>query len=168
MISNNNLIGTMTTVKVVLSAGSTSTYSTDTATAGTINGKFVTALAQQTNTATPTTDANTGVAFRAQAGGADSGRTLGTVCAYVYGTKADSTIQVVQGNIEDLTDVADNILYRSEFPSLPDDFMPFAYLILTNGNGGSAWTFGSTSFGAADVTDVYVSIGMLPDRPQAS
>lgn len=169
MISNNNnLSGTMCTVKVALSAGGTSTYTTDVATAGFINGKFVAPLSNQTGQPTPTTDANTGVTFIAQAGGADTGRTVGTICAYVFGTKAANTIQVAQGRIVDLADVADTILVNPEFPGLPDDFMPFAYLLLTVGDTGSAWTFGASSFTASDVTDVYVSIGMLPDRPQSS
>ena len=159
---------TVCTVKVTLSAGTTTTYTTDVATAGMIEGKFVTALAAQTNTATPTTDARTSAAFVAQAGGADSGRTVGTICCYVFGTTAAGAIQVTQGPIEDLADIADNVLVNPHFPSLPDDFMPFAYLILTNGNTGSAWTFGSSNWTATDVTDTYVSIGTLPDRPQSS
>jgi hypothetical protein len=165
---NLNTGGTMSTVKVVLSAGTTTTYTTDVATAGFINGKWVTALAQQTNTATPTTDATTGAAFIAQPGGGDSGRTVGTVCMYVFGTNAAGAIKVSQGGIKDLASIADDVLVNPPPPSLPDDFMPFAYCILTVGNTGTAWTFGASNWTATDVTDVYVSIALMPSRPQAS
>jgi|10_taG_2_1085330.scaffolds.fasta_scaffold00879_7 hypothetical protein len=168
MRNPNESPATLGTVSVTLSAGTTSTYTTDVATAGIINGKFITALAAQTNTATPTTDARTGSAFVAQGGGADTGRSVGTICVYVFGTTLAGAVAVTQGSIENLADTADNVLVRPDFPSLPDDFCPFSYVILTAGNGASAWTFGSSNWAATDVTDVYVNIGQLPDRPQAS
>ena len=165
---NLNNGGTLCTVSVALSAGTTTTYTTDVATAGFIDGKFVTALAAQTNTASPTTDANTGTTFVAQGGGADTGRTVGTICVYVAGQTAAGAIAVCQGSIENLADIADTVNVAPAFPSLPDDFMPFSYVLITNGNGGTAWTFGASNWTATDVTDVYVPIANLPDRPQTS
>lgn len=167
MQNNNNHTGTMCTVKVTASAGAgAGEYDTDVGTAGIINGKFVTTLSSQNDTALPTTDATTGADFIAQAGGADSGRTVGTICAYVLGTNLAGAIKVSQGSIEDLADIADTVLYRSEFPTLPDDFMPFSYLIVKVGNTGSAFTIGTTDITGTDITDTYVAISMLPDRPQ--
>jgi hypothetical protein len=54
---------TMGTIKTGLIKGTTSTYTTTVTSAGMINGKYVTGLTAQTNTATPTTDAGTGAAF---------------------------------------------------------------------------------------------------------
>lgn len=169
MQNNNNLTGTMCTVKVTVSPGAGSgEYDTDVAAAGIINGKFVVALASKNDVALPTTDANTGLAFIAQAGGADSGRTVGTICAYVIGQTLAGAIQVAQGSIENLADIADTVFIRPDFPGLPDDFMPFTYLIVKVGNTGSAFTIGTSDITGTDITDTYVSISMLPDRPQVS
>ena len=169
MQNNNNLTGTLCTVKVTASAGAgAGEYDTDVATAGMINGKFVTALGIKDDVALPTTDANAGLAFIAQAGGADSGRTLGTICVYVLGQTAAGAIQLVQGSIEDLADIADTIFIRPEFPGLPDDFMPFSYLTVTVGNGATAFTIGTSNIGGSDITSTYTAISLLPDRPQAS
>ena len=161
-MENNSKGLTMCTEKAGLTAGTTSTYTTANATGGFINGKFVTALAAQTNTATPTTDARTGAAFVALA--ASQG------CVFVYGLNAAGAIQVIQSEVlsldADTNDFKD--AQAPQFPVIPDTVMPFGYVVVKNGSTGSAWTFGSSSWTATGVTDTYTDVGVLPPRPVTS
>lgn len=156
---------TMGTIKTGLIKGTTSTYTTTVTSAGMINGKYVTGLAAQTNTATPTTDAVTGAAFVALA---DNQATV-----LVIGQKADSTIQMAQGSIEatatGVTTTAGAFLNAPQFPTLPDDFMVFGYNIIRTAPSASAWTPGTSSWDATGVTATeFVQCGVLPSRPQTS
>jgi hypothetical protein len=58
---------TISFVNAAAVAGTTSTFTSTVTTAGVINGKFVTPLTAQTNAASPTTDAATGLVFNALA-----------------------------------------------------------------------------------------------------
>ena len=78
---------TMGTIKSGLVKGTGSSYTTTVTTAGMINGKYVTGLTAQTNTATPTTDAATGAAFNALS--------TNKATVLVIGQKAAGTIQMV-------------------------------------------------------------------------
>ena len=161
-----NLRGlTMGTIKSGLIKGTTSTYTTTVSTAGMINGKYVTALTAQTNTATPTTDANTGAAFVAQ--------TDNTACVYVFGQKAANTIQVCQGSIVPtqvgVTTTAGAFINPPQFPTLPADFMVLGYLIARTAPSAADFTFGSSAWDATGVTCTeVVQCGVLPTEPQTS
>jgi hypothetical protein len=162
MNNNNNFTGTMCFTKVVAAAGTTSTISTTNATDFIINGKFGTQLGALTNQATPTTDFATGEAFPALA--------INEGVAIVLGTTIDggTTLKAVQGRIEKLEPGTTEFVRAPSFGPIPDTMCPFAYIIITNASTGSAWTFGTSSFGATGITDTYVDIAMLPDRPQES
>ena len=148
----------------VFAAGTTSTYSTTNSTACTIGGKWATALTAQTNTASPTTDANTGSAFVTL--------TDNQISVFVWGVKADGSVAVAQGTVEDtavgVTTTPGAVINPPQFPSLPDDFCPCAYTLIQTAPSASDWTFGSSSWGATGITDTWVNIATLPDRPQTS
>ena len=155
----------MGTIKSGLIKGTGSSYTTTVTTAGMINGKYVTGLTAQTNTATPTTDAVTGAAFVALS---DNKATV-----LVIGQKADSTIQMAQGSIEDtqvgVTTTAGDFIRAPQFPSLPDDFMVLGYALVRTAPSADAWTPGTGEWAATGVTSSqFVQCGVLPDRPQVS
>lgn len=156
---------TMGTIKSGLVKGTTSTYTTTVTTAGMINGKYVTGLTAQTNTATPTTDAVTGAAFRAL------GDNQATVL--VMGQTAAGAIQMAQGSIEDtqvgVTTTAGAFIRAPQFPTLPDDFMVLGYNLIRTAPSASAWTPGTGEWAATGVTSSeFVQCGVLPDRPQTA
>lgn len=156
---------TMGTIKTGLIKGTTSTYTTTVTSAGMINGKYVTGLTAQTNTATPTTDAKTGSAFRAL--------TDNKATVLVIGQKADSTIQMCQGSIENtevgITTTAGDFKTAPQFPELPDDFMVFGYNLVRTAPSASDFTPGTSSWTATGITaSEFVQCGVLPDRPQTS
>jgi len=156
---------TMGTIKTGLTKGTTSTYTTTVTSAGMINGKYVTGLTAQTNTATPTTDARTGLAFPAL--------TDNQATVLVIGQKADSTIQMCQGSIEatevGVTTTAGAFKNVPQFPVLPDDFMVFGYLLVRTAPSASDFTAGTSSWTATGITaSAVVECGVLPDRPQSS
>jgi hypothetical protein len=163
MLNNNlNNGGTMSFTKTNAVAGTTSTVTTTVATDFIINGKFGTQLDILTNQATPTTDLGTEIAFPALA--------INEGCAIVLGTltAGGTTLRAVQGEIEALDADGGEFIVAASFPQVPDTMCPFAYIIIKNGSTGSAWTFGTTSFGATGITDTFVDIAIMPDRPQES
>ena len=141
----------------VLSAGSTSTYTTG-VTVNSINrGKYGTALTNQTTQATPTTDARTGAAFPVVP------LNYGTVI--VMGIVAAGTIVACQGTVTKL--LSDTVfLVAPEFPPLPEDFVPIGYYVVKNGTGGANWIFGASYWNASGITVTATSCSELPDRPQ--
>jgi hypothetical protein len=152
-----------------LAAGTTTTFSTTGATLYDIQGKSYTTSAAA-NAATPTTDARTGAAFL------PVGLNKASVFVFCYdgsSTTAASAIKVVQGSIVDLDGTADGaaagyVNALPQFPSIPDNLCPFGYMTLKNGSGGAAFTFGAQNLAAVtNVGKTFVSIGTLPDRPQA-
>lgn len=156
---------TMGTIKTGLVKGTTSTYTTTVTSAGMINGKYVTGLSAQTNTATPTTDAATGLAFPALI---DNQATV-----LVIGQKADGTIQMCQGSIENtevgVTTTAGAFIRAPQFPTLPDDFMVFGYNLVRTAPSSSGFTAGTSSWTATGITaSEFVQCGVLPSRPQTS
>jgi len=161
-----NLRGlTMNLVNAGLVAGNTSTYTTTATTVCSINGKFATGLTTQTNTATPTTDVNTGAAFVAQ--------TDNTACVYVFGVNAAGAIKVAQGSIVDtevgITTTAGAFKSPPQFPTLPDDFCPIGYILVRTAPSASDFTFGTSSWTATGITAATaVNVTSLPDRPQTS
>lgn len=147
-----------------LAAGTTSTYTTTATTAHVINGKYGTTLAAQTNTATPTTDVNTGAAFVAQAANQAS--------VYVFGVNAAGAIKVAQGSIVNtetgVTTTAGAFKEAPQFPSLPDDFCAIGYAVVRTSPTGSAFTMGSTGWAASGITSTFKNVAVLPDRPQTA
>lgn len=156
---------TMNLASAAMVAGTTSTYTTTVTTAGVINGKFVTTLGAQTNTASPTTDANTGLAFNALQ--------PNQACALVFGQNAAGAIKLVQGPIIacgiGVTTTVGALINDPQFPPLPNDFMPLAYTIVRTAPSAAAWTPGTSSWTASGVSaSTFANVAQLPARPQAS
>jgi len=144
-------------------AGTTSTYTTTVTTEPVINGKFGTTLGVQTNTASPTTDANTGLAFPLV------GPNKATVL--VWGTNLAGAIKLVQGSIEDtvpgLTNTVGAFKSAPQFPALPDDFCPMAYQLVRTAPSVVTWQAGTSNWTATGVTcGTMQNVNVLPDRPQ--
>ena len=144
-------------------AGTTSTYTTTVTTAFAINGKFGTTLGAQTNTASPTLDAVTGVAFTAI--------TSNNCACLVWGTTLAGAIAVCQGpsvaTAAGVTTTVGAFIAAPQFPALPEDFCPMAYQIVRVSPTGATFTMGSTSWTASGITCTTMkNIATLPDRPQ--
>lgn len=165
MSNKNDYRRCISHAKTGLTKGTTSTYTTTVATATSINGKWSTDLAIQTNTATPTTDARTSASFVAQ--------TDNTACAYVFGITAAGAIAVCQGQSEATETgsgaTAGAFKNRPQFPVLPDNFCAIGYLFVRTAPDASDFTFGTSSWTATGITaSAMVELdGELPDRPQA-
>lgn len=148
-----------------LVAGTTSTYTTTASTAGMINGKYVTPLTAQTNTASPTLDAVTGLAFLALQ--------PNQATVLVWGQTAAGAIQLAQGSIEStLTGVTTTVgafLRAPMFPTPLDDFMVLGYQLVRTAPSAAAWTAGTSNWTASGVTCSTIQrCGVLPDRPQTA
>lgn len=146
-------------------AGTTSTYTTTASTSSVIRGVWGTALTAQTNTASPTTDANTGLAFRALA--------VNQATVLVWGTNAAGAIQLVQGTIvptaPGVTTTVGALINYPQFPVIPDDFCPHAYTVVRTAPSASAWTPGTSSWTASGVSaSTFRNVSTLPSRPVAS
>lgn len=156
---------TMCLADASVAAGSTTTISTTGSTHYLIGGKAYIKTAI-TNGATPTTDVNTSAAFTAIQPGEGG--------VFVIGLNANGDVKVAQGEIVDLTPATDganaSFVTAPDFPALPEDFCPTAYLLTKVGSGGSAWTFGSSNLDGppSNVLHSFVSVGALPSRPQTS
>lgn len=148
---------TLSVAAVGLVGGTTTTYTTTAATAGFIDGEFGTALAAQTNTATPTTDADTGAAFVALA--------ASEACVFVFGVTAAGAIAVQQGPVVSMDSDTNEPDFYLEFPAVIDTVLPVGYGVIKNGSTGSAWTFGASNWTATGVIDTFSDVGVLPDRP---
>lgn len=173
MSSARHLHGlTLNHVSVAFSLGTTSTYTTAITTTVSINGKFGIPLAGQTNAASPTTDATTGIAFvTVPAGSADS--TAGRATVVVAGVNAAGAIKFAQGSIVKtalgVTTTAGAFLDAPQFPTLPDDFAPLAYFLVRNSPSAAAFTTGTSNWTASGITcSTPVNVATLPDRPQVS
>jgi hypothetical protein len=146
-------------------AGTTSTFTSTVTTAGLINGKFMTTLAAQTNAASPTLDANTGLAFNPLQ--------PNQACALVYGQNLAGTLKLVQGPIIacgiGVTTTVGALINDPQMPPLPTDFCPLAYTIVRTAPSAAAWTPGTGSWTASGVSaSTFQNIGALPNRPVAS
>lgn len=156
---------TMGTIKSGLVKGTGSSYTTTVTTAGMINGKYVTTLGAQTNTATPTVDASTGAAFVPL--------TDNKATVLVMGQTAAGAIAMCQGSIEDtqvgVTTTAGAFMNAPQFPTLPEDFMVLGYCLVRTAPSADAWTPGTGEWAATGVTtSQFVQCGVLPSRPQTS
>jgi hypothetical protein len=156
---------TYTTVNAGAVAGTTSTFTSTAATAGVIGGKFVTPLGVQTNAASPTTDANTGLAFNALQ--------PSQTCTLVFGQNAAGALLLAQGPVINcpggLTTTPGALTILPQFPDLPNNFLPLAYTIVRTAPSAATWTPGTGSWAASGVVaSTFQNIGELPARPQAS
>jgi hypothetical protein len=146
-------------------AGTTSTFTSTATTAGVINGKFVTTLTAQTNAASPTVDANTGVAFNALQ--------PNQTCCLVFGQNAAGALKLAQGPIiatlAGVTTTVGALINDPQFPELPNDFMPLAYTIVRTAPSAAAWIPGTGSWTASGVScSTFQNVAVLPARPQSS
>jgi hypothetical protein len=156
---------TINLVSAAAVAGTTSTYTTTVTTECVINGKFATTLGAQTNTATPTTDANTALAFNALQ--------PNQCCALVLGQNSAGAIKLVQGPIIPtaigVTTTVGALINDPQFPPLPNDFCPLAYTVVRTAPSAAAWTPGTGSWTASGVSaSTFQNVAQLPARPQAS
>lgn len=145
--------------------GTTSTYTTTATTTGVINGVFGTGLTAQTNTASPTVDATTGVAFIPL--------TANQATVLVWGVNAAGAIKLAQGSIvpteTGVTTTAGAFINAPQFPVTVDDFSPIAYGLVRTSPTGSAFTAGTTAWAASGITcSVFKNIQTLPARPVIS
>ena len=153
---------TMSTVNAAFAAGATTTITSSNNSAGVINGEWVTTLTAA-NMASPTTDATTGVAFVALA--------PNQCCALVIGQNKAGTVKMSQGPIiaalTGVTTTVGGFAYAPQFPTLPDDFMPLCYTIVSTAPSASAWTPGTSSWTASGVSaTTFQNVSQLPKRPQ--
>lgn len=156
---------TMNFVSAAAVAGTTSTFTSTVTTVGVINGKFVTTLAAQTNAASPTVDASTGLPFIALA--------PNQTCALVFGQNAAGVLKLAQGSIvatlAGVTTTVGAFIIDPQFPGLPNDFMPIAYTIVRTAPSAAPWTPGTGSWTASGVSaSTFQNVSNLPARPQIS
>lgn len=141
---------------LTLTAAAT-TYSTTTAIA--FSNKGV-AYAKGTiaATATPTTDALTGVAFK--------GITKGQATVLVWCLDVTGAVKVAQGSIG-LTDAAGNVVDAGlQFPAIPDELTPFGYSVHRGASTVvGTWTPSSSNWDATGMTKTVYNVFTLPDRP---
>ena len=153
---------TINLANAALVAGTTTTYTTTVATLCAIAGKFATSLGAQTNTATPTLDAATGLAFVALA--------VSQACCLLWGVNNAGAIRVVQGPIVPtelgVTTTPGAFIQAPQFPAIPDDFCPIGYSIHRTSPTGSVFLPGTTAWAASGITSTFRNISTLPGRPQ--
>lgn len=145
--------------------GTTSTYTTTAASAGMINNRYVTSLGVQTNAATPTLDAVTGLAFPPLA--------ANRATVLVLGQNAAGVIQMCQGSIvitgTGVGGVAGDFVNAPQFPWQPDDFMMLGYLLVRTAPTAATFIAGTSSWTATGVTTTeFVQASGRPDRPVTS
>lgn len=129
-----------------------------------INGKAYSKSGTNADQATPTTDANTGVAFKTLTGTASGGQ----ASAFVWCYDAAGSAKVVQGEVVSV-DVNGTYIQGGppEFPAIPDTLCPFAYQIVKKYGTAATFTFGTSNWNVATAAAV-VNICTLPNRPQSA
>jgi hypothetical protein len=156
-----NIPLTLALGKATLAAGTTTTLSSTGTLGYAIKGKAY-SHAALSNTVTPTTDANTGLAFNPVVTNKGS--------VFVIGYNAAGTLKCAQGSIVDL-DASGAFIQAPQFPVLPDDFCPIGYELIKAGSTASAngWIFGtSNQSSVTGITYTFTDVIGLPDRPQVS
>jgi len=148
-----------------LVAGTTSTYTTTLASSCSISGLFATVLTAQTNTASPTTDAATGLAFVPVLANQAS--------VLVWGVNLAGAIRLAQGSITPtetgVTTVVGAFILAPQFPSLPDDFCPIGMQLVRVSPTGATFTAGTTAWAASGITcSVIRNLAGLPARPRTT
>ena len=146
--------------KAGLTAGTTTTYTIANTIAFAIKSKLY-SKASGSNSATPTTDKNTGAAFVAIQ--PNNG------AVFVWLLDASGNVSVAQGQTQAL-DAGGAFVELPNFPPIPDTTTPFAYLTVLAGATASAWTLGSSNLAGppTGITLNFQDIATLPPRLQAS
>lgn len=150
---------TMSLVKATLAAGTTSTLSNTGTVNYAIRGKAFTRAALA-NSATPTTDAATTLAF------VPVPANFGSV--YIVGFNAATTLLCCQGQVVPLNSTG-AFIQAPNFGGAPLDFCPIGYVIIKAGSTASSapgWRFGTDNMSA--VTGITYTFGDLiswTDRP---
>jgi hypothetical protein len=152
---------TMCTSKVTLAAGTTTTFSNTGTILYSIKGKAYSKSAMS-NAAAPTTDYATGAAF------VPVPANYGSV--YLVGLDHSGNLKIVQGTVTAL-DGSGNFTVAPQFGPVPADFCPIGYLVVKAGATASSspgYQIGTTNHNATGITETYVDLMGLPDRPQVS
>ena len=172
---------TMCMVKAGLAAGTTTTLTTTASPASNliyaIRGKVYTA-ANLSNTATPTTDWATGIAFNPIPIPATAPNlAVGYGSIFMVGLDAGGTVRVIQGSIEAM-DATPAFIRAPQFGGLgpqgsastDNNFCPIGYIIVKLGSTAVAtWTFGTNNLSSVTgVTYTFVDVCTIPDRPQVA
>jgi len=150
----------------LLVAGTTSSLTTTVTIVPVLDGKFTTQLTAITNQAHPTTDFNTAAAFPTMVGGNSVANTPGQGCVVVYGLSA-GVVKAVQGPIAAL-DMQNAFKQDApQFPTIPANFVPFAYVVMkARATDGVSIIVGTTAW--ASFAQTFVNIAQVPSRPQVS
>lgn len=120
-----------------LTAGTTTTYTIATAFVYTILGVNY-SKAAASNAASPTTDLNTGAAFRALS--------ANQACLFAFCVNAAGTVSVAQGPIVDNREMGTNGTVGCACPPLPDTVACFGYLLAqADSTLVGTWTFGTNN-----------------------
>lgn len=168
---------TMALADCALAAGTTTTLTLGTAPNYCIRGKAYT-QATTTNVQPNTTDLVTGSTLA----GIEPG--YGAVIVVGATSSESTTLRMCQGpqsklNANSAAYTPGTFINPPQFPTLPEDFCPFGYVVVrvgTDYTAGSSYVFGSsnttaTGAQAAAATahaNTFVSVCALPDRPQTS
>ncbi len=132
------------------------------------DGVFKTAKTAVTDGATPTVDANTGLAFPALVGGASVANVPGHGCIVVW-YLLDGTVKCAMGPHQSL-DMQGNFVIAPQFPATPNLHVPFAYGVYKAGATASATAiiFGTANWNATGFTNSIKNVSQLPSRPVVS
>jgi len=140
--------------KATLAAGTGSSVSSTGTLAYAIRS-LVYSHAAMSNTATPTTDAVTGLAFLPVK--------RGYMSVFVFGYNANGDLRVVQGGVVPTGGVA------PQFPGLPNDFCSIGYLVISAGitaDATTGWVLGTSNMaGVTGITYSFRDIIGIPDHP---
>jgi hypothetical protein len=141
----------------VLAAGTTTTVSSTNAITGYVNGVSYNASALS-NTATPTTDLNTGLAFP------PISANQGTIV--LLGINSAGALKAAQGSIAAL-DSAGNFITAPQPPNQPDGFLSFGYIVIKGGATlVGTWTFGTSNLsGVTGVVYSFKDLAGMAGRP---
>lgn len=145
-----------TTSGLLTATGGETVYDTTVTINYAINGKLATKTAV-TDGATPTTGNTSAAAITLTASKAR---------VVVWGLKAGGTVAVEEGPIVDYDGT--NYSPMPQFPSIPDNFCPFAYQVLKASSAAGTITFGSSNWNATGFTNTIVNVAVLPEHPQTS
>ncbi len=89
----------------------------------------------------------------------------GEMCLFVFTLNSDGTWHVSQGPVVDSADVT-NGAAALEFPRIPDDAVPFAYVSIKNAHATTTWTFGTDNWDDATLTiGTVINCMLLPTQP---
>jgi hypothetical protein len=156
---------TMNHLSAGVALGTTSTITTTAATNAAIGGKFTTAYGVAANTAitSPTVDYTTLAAFATIPA-------TPSATVIVLGVTGAGLLRAAQGTIVPTAtgtgSTAGAFINAPQFPALPDDFCPIAYVLVRNSPNASAFTAFTSSWTATGITTSVTQIANLPDRPQ--